>query len=182
MHRRRFLRGVVATGAVIAAPTGEASAAEPGSTPDAEAAEATGVDPAGATQDATPSAPAPWALLDPLSVGSDVGLGWRIEHLSEIVRGAAVLTLVHEAPGEGGERARVHLCAVRGEARGVAHSEHVDLILMNRGDGGLVTNEPIGRVLKTLAGVIRANERGSTEGLMPHALRVSYFHSLQCLN
>ena len=57
-------------------------------------------------------------------------------------------------------------------------------MLMNQGDGKQQTLEPIGRVIKTLAGVIRTNERradAGAEGLLPHALRVSYFRSQSCL-
>lgn len=185
MHRRRFLRGVVATGAVVAAPPVaraheglEEQPADDGPQAGVETTDVASRDDSAAAE--APTAPAPWQLLAPLGRGSDVGLGWRLSHLSDIERGAAVLTLAHES----GEEARVHLCAIGKRPRGVAQSDHVDLMLMNRGDGKQQTLEPIGRVLKTLANVIRANERSAdagAAGLLPHALRVSYFRSQRCL-
>lgn len=184
MHRRRFLRGVVATGAVAAVPAVAEAHQEPATdrsddlSPEGDSPETTTddrVEPA-----SSPTAPAPWQLFAPLGRGSDVGLGWRLSELSDVEHGAAVLTLVHAS----GDRARVHLCAIGKRPRGVAQSDHVDLMLMNQGDGKQQTLEPIGRVIKTLAGVIRTNERradAGAEGLLPHALRVSYFRSQSCL-
>ena len=186
MHRRRFLTGVVATGAVAAAPAvADAHPLPVGEASTEGAADGDSVDGTSATADekepsTLKTAPAPWQLFAPLGRGSDVGLGWRLSELSDVERGAAVLTLRHES----GEEARVHLCAIGKRPRGVAQSDQVDLMLMNRGDGKQQTLEPIGRVLKTLAGVIRANERSAAagaEGLLPHALRVSYFRSQRCL-
>ena len=193
MHRRRFLQGIAATTAVAAssgnalANNAEAPNAADGQPPEraeegpasasAEAADAASAETAAP---ATPAGPPPWALLAPLSVGSDVGLGWSIQQLSGVSRGAAVLSLQHED----GTGARIHLCSIAGTPRGVAHSDHIDLMLMNNGDGRLVTHEGIGRVLKTLAEVIRHNERSSAakaSGLMPHALRVGCFRSQRCL-
>jgi hypothetical protein len=158
MERRRFLKGIAVTTAALTA-SSTAAAGE----------RTSGV------------GTSPWTLLAPLEAGADVGLGWRILSLGAVSQGAAVLTLTHDDGGE----ARVHLCAIDGAAKGVAHSQSVDLILMNQGDGDLETHEPIGRVLKTLADVIRSNERQHATciaGLMSHDERVSQYAAEQCLD
>ena len=153
MKRRHFLQSVAVSGAA-ATVAGELAA---GSGGEARVA-------------FTPPEPgAVWPLFDPLGAGSAVGLGWYLAALSDVRRGAMVLTLQHE----GGRQAHVHLCR-RGHApRGIAHSAELDLVLMNDGDGEARTDESLGRVIKTLARLIAKNERRVPEGLLAHGQRLS---------
>ncbi|MCK6502842.1 hypothetical protein L6R53_05495 [Myxococcota bacterium] len=99
----------------------------------------------------------PWWLLAPLTRGSHVGAGWFVAHLGAVERGASVLTLQHRDGAVG----RVHLCHRRGSPRGVAHTELLDLVLMDGGQGDKPTDESLGRVVMGLAAHIRSNELSS---------------------
>lgn len=105
--------------------------------------------------DLTVDGPAPLWLLTPLGPGSWVGNGWSIESLSPVRRGAVVLTLRSDA----GETARVHLCRKGAAPKGIAHSRHLDFILMNGSDGSAPSDEGLGLVLKTIARRVTRNER-----------------------
>lgn len=146
MQRRSFLRGVVATSTAISL-SGGASAAT------SAAATTTEV----------------WPLFDPLGPDSEVGLGWRLESLSDLRRGALVLALRHD----GGRRAELHLCRRGHEPRGIAHTAELDLVLMNDGDGTVHTDESLGRVIKTLARLIAKNVRHTPSGLLAHGQRIN---------
>lgn len=128
----------------------------PGPHPGGQALPEGGAGTAGTALPATtdvPQAPAPWPLLQPLVGGAVLGLGWRIEDLSPVTKGAAVLVL------RNGERtARVHICRHDGSPVGVAHTAHLDLVVMNGGKGGSQTDESLGRVLLGLAPHLAANE------------------------
>lgn len=125
----------------------------------------------------TATGPAPWWLLAPLAAGATVGRGWRVDSLSGVVQGAAVLTLAHDD----GRAARVHVCAHDGAPRGVAHTALFDLILMDGGDGKRQTDEDIGCVVLGLAKAVRENELaedgdlGPLARLMTHPDRVATF-------
>lgn len=97
---------------------------------------------------------APWWLLSPLQQGASLGRGWSIDALSPIESGAAILTLAHRD----GRQARVHMCAWKDAPRGVAHTELLDLIIMDGGQGDRPTEEGLGRALSSLASRIRRNE------------------------
>lgn len=120
---------------------------------------------------------APWWLMAPIAPGSAVGLGWTVSALSQVERGAAVLSLTHRD----GRAARVHLCAHGGRPRGLAHSALFDLILMDGGQGDKQTEEDLGRTLKDLARRIRHNEISEKSDLQPlahlmtHAERVALY-------
>jgi hypothetical protein len=125
-----------------------------------------------AHQPARVDAPAPWALIAPLAVGSNIGNGWRIQSLSEVSLGAAVLRTRHAS----GAESDVHICLRRGRQTGVAASRRFDFVLMNSADGGVQTNEALGVSLMGLARRAELNEaRVSTTGFMPHALRLERF-------
>lgn len=96
----------------------------------------------------------PWWLLAPLKRGDHLGAGWFVAHLGAVERGASVLTLQSRE----GDVARVHLCQHDGAPRGLAHTELLDLILMDGGQGDKQTPETLGRVLMGLASVVRENE------------------------
>jgi hypothetical protein len=100
------------------------------------------------------SASAPWPLLSPVGPGSSAGQGWTAKALSPVRNGAAVLTLSNRE----GRTARVHICARRGSATGVAQTHLLDLVLMDGGDGNKPTDEGLGRVLRTLAKRVAKNE------------------------
>lgn len=123
----------------------------------------------------------PWWLLQPYLPGVEVGLGWTVGGLSEPHRGAYVLQL-HHADGAG---ARVHVCFHQGQPKGIGHTQHLDLILMDGGDGDAPTRESLGRVIRQLAVAIRENEASALrEGgeraeqlaaLLTHSERVERF-------
>ena len=138
--------------------------------------------PALATHEATlrafaQSAPSPWWLLAPLKNGQTIGLGWHVKGLGRIDRGAAVLELEHDS----GRHERVHICTHEGVPKGLAHSALFDLILMDGGQGDKPTEETIGRVLLTLAEIIRENELGDDADIdrvtrmLSHHERVSIY-------
>lgn len=103
----------------------------------------------------------PWWLLSPLARGSHLGGGWFVAHLGAVERGASVLTLQHRDGAVG----CVHLCHRQGSPRGVAHTELLDLVLMDGGQGDKPTDESLGRVVMGLAAHIRANELSSSGDL-----------------
>lgn len=122
-------------------------------------------------------ASAPWWLMAPLSAGSSIGGGWSLAALSPIQAGASILTLTHRE----GRQARVHLCARRAAPRGVAHTELLDLLLMDGRQGSGATEEGLGRALRSLAGRIRRNELATgielseLARLQPHDDRVAQY-------
>ena len=126
---------------------------------------------------ASPEAKTPWWLLRPLKEGSKVGLGWQIQSLGAVERGAAILGLIHTS----GTVARVHICTYENQPRGLAHSAPFDLILMDGGRGEKPTEETIGRVLLTLGDIIRENELGDDADLervsrmLSHSERVAIY-------
>jgi len=118
----------------------------------------------------------PWWLLAPLRPGQELAFGWHLGLFEATDRGAMVLNL-HNRDGR---NARVHLCYHEGRAKGVAHTELLDFILMDGGDGAAPTEESIGRVVRHVALVVRQNELrdGAVEELarlMTHAERVERF-------
>jgi len=97
---------------------------------------------------------APWWLLAPLKLGSNVGKGWVISALKPVVDGASVLTLKHFD----GVVYNVHICGHIGHTKGLAHTTLLDLVLMDGGQGDKRTNEALGRVLFGIAKRIHHNE------------------------
>jgi ferredoxin len=115
------------------------------------------------------SAP-PWALLAPFTEGSRLGLGWVLESLSPVRAGAAVLLLRHAQHGT----ARVTIRRNGGSPVGIAHTEHLDFMLMNGGRGTAQTERSIEKVLAFLAAVLRKKGNGTSTGnllalLLPHS-------------
>jgi hypothetical protein len=96
----------------------------------------------------------PWWLLAPLTVGTVVGKGWQVSTLGSIENGASILTLQHKQ----GQTVNIHICAYDGDPKGLAHTEFLDLILMDGGCGDKPTDEHLGRVLMGIAKRIRKNE------------------------
>ena len=103
----------------------------------------------------------PWWLLSPLKRGDHLGAGWFLAHLGAVEQGASVLTLQHRDGAVG----RVHLCHRRGTPRGMAHTELLDLVLMDGGQGDKPTDESLGRVVGGLAAHIRGNELAASGDL-----------------
>ena len=160
--RRDVLQSLVA--GVVAVPA--AALAKGDATPEDAAAAKAGQGAAAAQVEPH----APWALLAPLLPNSELPLGWRVEALTKVERGAAVLTLLHESGGH----ATVHLCRNGGRPVGIGYSKHVDMVLMNGGKGDRPTEESIGRVLMAIATRIDANG-AQLEGALTHAERVSRY-------
>jgi hypothetical protein len=123
---------------------------------------------------ATLSAPAPWELLRPLTLGATVAHGWRVAALSGAVDGSCVLTLENAR----GRSHRVHLCRNDGHPSGVVYTKRFDLLVMNGGEGDLPTNEGLAQALAEVAHVLAANEESQepiVTALLPHEERVRLF-------
>jgi hypothetical protein len=181
MRRRVFIKGVLAGSAGVVSTSVAAADAlglmDPQCAADTAAvlADLTDLPFRHAAGLGTPTSENLWPLLAPLRPGDSVGLGWRVTELTVVTDGAAVLTL-RSAQGE----ARVHLCRRDARVHGLAHSEHLDLLLMNNGDGAVPTDEHLARALNVLAELIGRNEKaGMTlpEGLLPHGARLLFYRS-----
>ncbi len=172
MQRRAVLQGLMVGGVTLTTPLAVQALRAPAERlPQAAEAEPPAAE-AGAGA-ATSDPNAPWPLIAPLAAGSYVGSGWQIEALSQVTHGAAILTLAHRS----GQRAQVHLCR-RGETpRGIAHTAHLDLVLMNGGAGRQPTAEGIGRAVKTVALQIAAGQHQADAGtvLLTHRARLHRF-------
>ncbi len=113
----------------------------------------------------------PAFLFHPLGPGADLGLGWRLERVFPPFEGAITLNLVHTD----GSVARVDVCLREGAARGPAHTNLLDFIVMDGGDGRSPMKESLGRVARRLAAVAAENESVDVDQLAklaPHAERV----------
>jgi len=127
------------------------------------------------------AAPAPWALIAPLEAGSTIG-AWTLLDMLPVQHGATVLVL--EGPKR--EIGRVHLCARGERPRGLAHTTHFDLVLMNGGDGGTPSQESLARVLAVVASRVELNseaalrEHPELAQLMPHQARVEAYSGTAC--
>jgi len=120
------------------------------------------------------TAAAPWALLQPLTLGTEVAHGWRVTDLSEVIDGACVLTLTNEQ----GRLHRIHLCRNDGRPHGVVHTDRLDMVVMNGGQGDLPTDEGFGQAVAVVARVLAANEpqhAPQIAALLPHAERLRLF-------
>ena len=126
---------------------------------------------------ATESGPAPWHLFAPLEAGSELALGWKIKDLSPVQLGGAVMTLEHKR----GYETKVHFCKKSEEPKGITHTSHFDVFLMNGGDGDTASEEELGRVVLTLGAVVRQNEDRKPElqklasSMLSHDERVDLF-------
>jgi hypothetical protein len=125
---------------------------------------------------ATLSAPAPWALLQPLAMGSAVAHGWHVAGLTGAVDGSCVVTLQNER----GRAHRVHLCRNDGRPQGLVYTKRFDLVVMNEGQGDLPTEESLAQAVAALGHVLAANERDRQHealvtALLPQAERLRLF-------
>lgn len=112
----------------------------------------------------------PWALLAPFTAGTPLALGWELDSLSPVRGGAATLVLRHAELG----RARIALRRNSGAPLGVAHTAHLDFLLLNGGSGAARTEESVGRVLIALARALRerpaaGDEAALAAALLPHS-------------
>ena len=123
------------------------------------------------------SGPAPWHLFAPLEAGSELALGWKIKDLSPVELGGTVMTLKHKR----GYETKVHFCKKSEVPKGITHTSHFDVFLMNGGDGDTASEEELGRVVLTLGEVVRQNEdrkpelRKLASGMLSHDERVDLF-------
>jgi ferredoxin len=131
---------------------------------------------AGAPRDPARPDPAerepPWALLAPFTEGVGLGGGWILESLSPIRGGASTMVLRHERDGV----ARVSIRRNGGLPVGVAHTDHLDFLLMNGGGGTAETDDAIRRVLIDLVRTVRPQVNGGADtaalaALLPHSER-----------
>ncbi|MFO0570922.1 MAG: hypothetical protein U0263_35130 [Polyangiaceae bacterium] len=180
MQRRAFIEGVLAGSATVA--VSSAAVARPGANP-TELARPEAPTP---SEKVTPTPADPTSLeevlplLAPLAIGDVIGLGWRVQALSGVSRGAAVLTLRDESERD----VRVHLCRRAPGSAPIAHSQSIDLFLMNEGDGAAPTDETLGRVLNVLAILISHNEKhgaSASEAMLPHEARLLFFRAERAL-
>ena len=177
LSRRAFVGKLAAGAAVAAAASVAAQAAsareEFASLPrEGRTAELNWVQPNSAVPSAAPGVP-PWELLHPLQAGAVVSGGWHVAELSAMAGGSCVVTLANER----GRTHRIHLCGNAGRPQGLVHTERVDLVVMNGGQGELPTDEGFAQAVAAVAHVIAANEgRAAVVGtLVPHAERLVQF-------
>ena len=126
------------------------------------------------TAQAAPKQGAPWGLIDPVKQGDHIALGWTVAGLDDVRNGAVVLTLDHPIHGD----ARVCLCKKGKKPAGLVQTDHLDIVLMDGGQGDLPTNESLGRVILALAAHIKRGEgtaSGSIPGLMTHVARMKKY-------
>ncbi len=114
--------------------------------------------------DAAP--PAPWQILEPLTVGALVASDWRVVDFQGAVDGACVLTLGNDR----GRTNRVHVCRNDGQPRGLVYTSRFDLVVMNGGRGDLPTEEGFGLAVAEIAHTIAANETSSRGAEVASAL------------
>jgi 2Fe-2S type ferredoxin len=112
----------------------------------------------------------PWSLLAPFREGDPLGLGWVLDSLSPVRGGSATMVLRHQQHGV----ARVAIRRNSGAPLGVAHTDHLDFMLMNGGGGSAQTEASIGRVLIRMAQELRGRNDARPDGellavLLPHA-------------
>jgi hypothetical protein len=125
-----------------------------------------------------PSAPAPWALLSPLTAGATLAAGWQLVDLSPVRDGVCVATLGTAS----GRTQRVHLCRNAGEPQGLVYTRGVDLVVMNGGQRELPTEESLAQAVAALAHTVAANEPQVTAllgTLQTHTERVERFATAQ---
>jgi hypothetical protein len=176
LSRRAFV-GKVAAGAAVAATAGIAAQAVSAREQLAPASgEGRPAQPYSAEPWAAPSAAQgtpPWELLQPLTAGAAVTPEWHVAELSGVLDGSCVLTLANAR----GRTQRIHLCGNAGRPHGLVHTERVDLLVMNGGQGDLPTEEGFAQAVAAVAHVIAANEfRAAVVGtLVPHAERLEQF-------
>jgi hypothetical protein len=185
---RRVFVSKLAIGAAVASTAGIARAeqrqgrsAAPGESdagqPDAAAA-ASGAQTAQAVMDPVPAPP--WNLLHPLTAGAVIRAGWVVRDLGPIANGSCVLTL---EDGDGRSH-RVHLCRNAGDPQGLVHTEHIDLVVMNGGQGDVATREELAQAVADVAHVVANNERAEGDviaELLSHRERVERFASATAL-
>ena len=119
---------------------------------------------------------APWELLEPLSMDSEVVRGWRVAGLTGAVDGSCVLTLRNDR----GRTQRVHVCRNNGRPNGLVYTNQFDLLVMNGGEGDLPTEEGLAQAVAEIAHVRAANESDRRQqpvisALMAHDERVRLF-------
>ncbi|MDX2167479.1 MAG: hypothetical protein SF182_10465 [Deltaproteobacteria bacterium] len=119
---------------------------------------------------------APWELIEPLSMDSEVVRGWRVADLTGATNGSCVLTLRNER----GRTQRVHICRNEGKPNGIVFTKQFDLLVMNGGEGDLPTEEGLAQAVAEVAHVLAANEgdrrqQGVIGALMAHNERVRLF-------
>ncbi|MCC6848780.1 MAG: 2Fe-2S iron-sulfur cluster binding domain-containing protein [Deltaproteobacteria bacterium] len=122
--------------------------------------------PARGPERSAPSDEPPWALLHPLVEGANLALGWALESLGPVRGGATTMTLRHEQHGP----ARVTIRRNAGAPLGVAHTDHLDFLLMNGGKGTSETEPSVGRVLQAVARLLETCEPDAEvlAALLPH--------------
>lgn len=108
----------------------------------------------------------PLQVFAPLALGDELGFGWRLKDVRAPERGAILVMLSRDV-----DTARVHVCRNGGCPAGVASTDQLDFLLMNRGGGGETTDEDLGRALFVLAGYA-AQSGVRVEGLMTHEERI----------
>jgi hypothetical protein len=111
----------------------------------------------------------PWELLQPLTVGSVLACGWRLQGLTGIADGSFIITLRSKA----GHPQQVRVCRNDGHPEGIVHTPQFDLLVMNGGKGDLPTREGVAQAVAQVARVMAAHEahrmeRAGLVGLLSH--------------
>jgi hypothetical protein len=151
----------------------------PNAAPLSPSADAAAIAPPAVVEAVPVSAPPPWELLRPLTVGAKVAHGWHVAELSPVRHGACVVTLANAR----GRAHRVHICRNGGTPRGLVYTRRLDLVVMNGGRSDLPTEEGFAQAVARLAHVIAKNERGMAADvfaeLLPHTERMERFAGAQ---
>ncbi len=109
-----------------------------------------------------------------MTAGAVVSHGWRVTDLSSVTHGSCVLTLENER----GRAHRVHVCGNSGSPQGLVFTPHLDLVVMNGGQGDMPTEEGFAQAVAEVAHVLATNEARQPTvlaALLPHAERVTQF-------
>lgn len=99
-----------------------------------------------------------WELLAPFAPGTVLG-GWVLDSLSPVRGDSTVLLLRHPRHGN----ARVVIRPNDGKPVGIAHTKHLDFLLMNGGGGSSRSEASIEKVLKVVATVQQQRGRLAAE-------------------
>jgi hypothetical protein len=97
-----------------------------------------------------------------------VAPGWSVQELDAIVDGSAILTLSSEDQ----RTARIRICRNDGQPQGIAHTSHLDLLLINGGNGATPSEEEVARVVLCLAHGIQGSASRLVSQLRPSGGRV----------
>jgi hypothetical protein len=146
-HRRQFVKALLL--GTVGAPLAMSEAAAAPSGKPTPAGRLGPPDPA-----ASGAQPPPWELFDPLRAGGSLGFGWELAEVAPRRHRRIEVGLRHTS----GEKARLHVYGRAGRPTGVAHTQLLDVRLVNSGHGDLPTDEGLAQAVAALSRVLAGNE------------------------